>query len=315
MHLNLQPFIDWFIPPAVRRDAEAHQRARMFVQRHLLGPLLAFLLVAWFYAIDPAPLPHLAVIFAGVAALWAYPLALRLTGRLMVLSVLSMEQVLLTILYGAFHYGGPYSPLLCWFVTVPLAVVFYVSGGRRLRFIILGVIALHLCAFFALVVSGVAFPEHVPLARMAGLYVASVFCAAAFVAIMTLHYFGIVAAKERALRGEVESRRGTEIELRQAKEEAERANRAKSEFLAKMSHELRTPLNAIIGFSQIIASELLGPVGVAKYAGYGTDIERSGHHLLSIISEILDLAKIETASSSCTRASSTCRRSSATPST
>ena len=294
MRLDLYPVIDWFVPRSLHGDAETHQRARMFVQRHFVGPMLALVPTAYLYAIDPAPGPHILAIVAGVALLLAYPLALRLTGKLLLLSLLSMEEVLLTILYGAYHYGGPLSPLLCWFVTAPLAVVFYLGAGPAARLLILGVIALHLAAFYALTVSGVVFPEHVPVARMAGLYVASAFCAAGFVAIMALHYSSIVAAKQRTLRDEVESRRAAEIKLLQAKEEAERANRAKSEFLAKMSHELRTPLNAIIGFSQIIASELLGPVGTRKYAGYGTDIERSGHHLLQIISEILDLAKIET---------------------
>jgi two-component system cell cycle sensor histidine kinase PleC len=75
--------------------------------------------------------------------------------------------------------------------------------------------------------------------------------------------------------------------------EAQKASRSKSDFLANMSHELRTPLNAIIGFSDIIAKELLGPVGNAKYAEYSNDINVSGAHLLSIINEILDLAKAE----------------------
>ena len=60
-----------------------------------------------------------------------------------------------------------------------------------------------------------------------------------------------------------------------------------------MSHELRTPLNAIIGFSDIITKELLGPIGNAQYAEYCNDINESGSHLLSIINEILDLAKAE----------------------
>jgi signal transduction histidine kinase len=75
--------------------------------------------------------------------------------------------------------------------------------------------------------------------------------------------------------------------------EAEAANRAKSDFLANMSHELRTPLNAIIGFSEMIRQQYLGPVGSAKYIEYATDINDSGQHLLSIISDILDLAKAE----------------------
>ena len=75
-------------------------------------------------------------------------------------------------------------------------------------------------------------------------------------------------------------------------QEARAANEAKSEFLANMSHELRTPLNAIIGFSEIVSGELCGPIG-ARYVEYARDIHTSGIHLLSIISDILDLSKIE----------------------
>jgi two-component system cell cycle sensor histidine kinase PleC len=75
--------------------------------------------------------------------------------------------------------------------------------------------------------------------------------------------------------------------------EAVRANKSKGEFLATMSHELRTPLNAIIGFSDIIGRELFGPLGNDKYTEYARDINDSGSHLLSIINDILDLAKAE----------------------
>ncbi len=74
---------------------------------------------------------------------------------------------------------------------------------------------------------------------------------------------------------------------------AEAANQAKSEFLANMSHELRTPLNAINGFSEIMAAELFGPLGDERYKGYAHDIHNSGQHLLSLINDILDMAKIE----------------------
>jgi signal transduction histidine kinase len=74
---------------------------------------------------------------------------------------------------------------------------------------------------------------------------------------------------------------------------AQAANRAKSEFLANMSHELRTPLNAIMGFSEIIAEQALGPIGTEKYLEYLRDINGSAQHLLAIINDILDLARIE----------------------
>ncbi|MGZ3305187.1 MAG: PAS domain-containing sensor histidine kinase [Asticcacaulis sp.] len=78
-----------------------------------------------------------------------------------------------------------------------------------------------------------------------------------------------------------------------AKIRAEAANHAKSEFLANMSHELRTPLNAINGFSEIMASEMFGPLGHARYKEYAGDILNSGQHLLSLINDILDMSKIE----------------------
>lgn len=75
--------------------------------------------------------------------------------------------------------------------------------------------------------------------------------------------------------------------------EAERANRSKSEFLATMSHELRTPLNAIIGFSEIINEQVFGPVDNRKYADYAGNIYDSGHHLLGLVNDILDIERIE----------------------
>ena len=75
--------------------------------------------------------------------------------------------------------------------------------------------------------------------------------------------------------------------------EAETANASKTAFLANMSHELRTPLNAILGFSEIIGQECLGPVGVPRYKEYASDIHTSGSHLLSLINDLLDVAKIE----------------------
>ena len=71
------------------------------------------------------------------------------------------------------------------------------------------------------------------------------------------------------------------------------ASRAKSEFLANMSHELRTPLNAIIGFSEIMESGMFGPLGADKYLEYCRDIRESGKFLLDVISDILDMSKIE----------------------
>jgi len=82
-------------------------------------------------------------------------------------------------------------------------------------------------------------------------------------------------------------------EAHEERAKAEEASRAKSTFLANMSHELRTPLNAVIGFSEIMAKELFGPIGNPQYKQYSTDIFDSGNHLLELINDILDMAKIE----------------------
>jgi PAS domain S-box-containing protein len=92
---------------------------------------------------------------------------------------------------------------------------------------------------------------------------------------------------------DISARKVSELELARAKDAAEVANRAKSNFLSGMSHELRTPLNAIIGFSDVMERALFGPLGDPRYRGYVQDIKASGEHLLRLINDILDHAKIE----------------------
>ncbi|HEY1612477.1 MAG TPA: ATP-binding protein [Rhizomicrobium sp.] len=121
--------------------------------------------------------------------------------------------------------------------------------------------------------------------------------------IVAIQFF--LAARRLTHRLDEESRLRFEVEdlateLEDARDEAlhgrfeaETANASKTAFLANMSHELRTPLNAILGFSEIIARECFGPVGSPRYKEYAGDINSSGAHLLSLINDLLDVAKIE----------------------
>lgn len=102
-----------------------------------------------------------------------------------------------------------------------------------------------------------------------------------------------VADRTRELRAKVAELEASQVALEQARREAVSANVAKSRFLATMSHELRTPLNSILGFSDIIRSETLGPVGDRRYVDYAGHVHDSGSHLLMLISDVLDISRIE----------------------
>ncbi len=95
------------------------------------------------------------------------------------------------------------------------------------------------------------------------------------------------------MTGRVEQLQQENADLRRRIESLEATHQARGEFLATLSHELRTPLNAIIGFSEVMAKAMLGPLGTPAYQGYAQDIHASGEHLLSIINDLLDLAQID----------------------
>jgi signal transduction histidine kinase len=87
--------------------------------------------------------------------------------------------------------------------------------------------------------------------------------------------------------------RDAEAALTAATREAQRASAQKSEVLARVSHEIRTPLNAIIGFAEVMLEEKFGPLGNERYREYLRDVRASGAHIMSLVNDLLDLAKIE----------------------
>jgi PAS domain S-box-containing protein len=111
---------------------------------------------------------------------------------------------------------------------------------------------------------------------------------------LTLVPFGSAAEQKRcAILRDGGLRRRSDEALEAARREAERANAAKTDFLAKVSHEVRTPLNAIIGFAEVMMEERFGPIGSERYKEYLKDIHTSGEHVLSLVNDLLDLSKIE----------------------
>ena len=118
--------------------------------------------------------------------------------------------------------------------------------------------------------------------------VISVCAATLYMSMMAIYYANVITAGSR-LRQEIERHLVTAAKMREAKEDAERANEAKAVFLAKMSHQLRTPLNAIIGYSEILLED--GDFTEDSQMADVKMINSAGRHLLSLVSHVLRYAE------------------------
>ena len=284
--------VDWFIPPNAGWTGIELRRVRLFVTGYVFGPLFAFLLALVLQRAED-PLSAAYWTFIGIATgLYAFPIALRLTGAYSVVSLAATLYTTAMIFFMTYNYGGWVSPALPTTVVLPVAAFFFLAP--RGRIICLGAVVVGFVVLAGLHLSGHVFPVRIPEDSLADLFVISVFATGAYVAMMTGTLVSLFNASERNLYEEIQKHEITERELKDAKEEAEFASRATSDFLANMSHELRTPLNAIIGFSEMMTSEALGPLGSPKYSSYVRDIHSSGRHLLDLVADILDLSKIDT---------------------
>lgn len=288
---RIYPLLDWFVPEEMKAEAETLRRARMFLISHLFGPFLGHTISLYIFAIERTPDFAWWVFFGVITLFWAFPLALKATGWFVPLALISVQNLIFTILWGCYHYGGMSSPLIPWVITVPLLAFFYLGSGRGVRIFVLSIILLNLSGFYLVYRLGNGFPEHIPLTALSGLGIVSTVCASVYVSMMALYYANI-AMSQSDLEREVKRRLETAAQLREAAKEAERANQAKSEFLAKLGHELRNPLNAVIGYSEI----MLEDASIAERRQQSIDLKKihnAGNHLLKLISDLLDLSKLE----------------------
>ena len=288
----LDALVFYFTPQDIRGDLHANKRVRMFLLSHLCGPFLGHPITAFLMYVDPKPWPHVPVLGLSIAAFWLFPFAVKVFSRhYTVLALLSVANLNFAILWGSYHYGGASSPFLMWLLVVPLLGFFYLGSGAVTRFAIFAQMVGGLGLFYAIYTYVGGFPHNIAIEDMVGIGVVSAFCAATYVFLMASYYSSVVDSQSELLK-EVDRHRDTMAMLTSAKEDAERANGAKSEFLAKMSHELRTPLNAVLGYSEILLED-------AEIEGNGSQIadlqkiSAAGKHLLAMVNDILDISKIE----------------------
>lgn len=279
-------FIDWFIPAEAKLERSERGLAQNFVFTHLAGPALSQSISVFLYLSDPHPGFACWTIIVCIWLFWALPFVYKYTGDLQLSALMSVELLAFASLFGAYFYGGVSSPFLPWLLVSLLLGFFYLSERPIL---VVGLFTFNIGGFVAAYLT-YGFPDLLSHEQLSIVGWISILSATIYMSWMAIYYANMITMRSD-LEREAERHRETAVRLHEAKDMADKANRAKSIFLAKMSHELRTPLNAVIGFSEILLDDVDG-----KNSRKKADLERinsAGKHLLSLVTDVLDLSKIE----------------------
>ena len=280
--------LDWFIPNAAAMERSERAVARNFVFTHFVGPLMSQPVPLFLYLTDTSHGVACWTIVVSVWAFWLLPFVFKWTRSLEIAATASVQLLLCISLFGAYNYGGVSSPLLPWMIVSLLLGFFYLSRRPAL---VVAMFSTSIGVFY-LCYLHFGFPELVPLAQLSTVGWLSILSATGYMSWMAIFYANIMTMRSD-LERETGRHLATSIRLRQAKEAADAANRAKSIFLAKMSHEFRTPLNAVIGYSEILLEDADGAGAGEERVADLKRINNAGRHLLSLVTEVLDISKIE----------------------
>jgi signal transduction histidine kinase len=279
--------VDWFIPAWVHNERNELAVWRNYVFTHLAGPLMAQSISIFLYNTDKSHGLACWTMIVGISAFWSLSFVLKYTESLSLAAIGSVQFLCMASLGGAYFYGGVASPFLPWILVAVLLGFFYLSD--RPKFV--AALVIGNISAFAVAALVFGFPEIVPLHKLTQVGWISVISGGIYMAWMAIFYSKIMSMRS-TLQRETDNHRRTAERLQSAKVRAERVSRAKSIFLARMSHELRTPLNAVIGYSEILLEDLPDE-GDAQRRSDLQRINDAGKHLLSLVTEVLDISKIE----------------------
>ena len=288
--LSLSSLLDYFIPPEMQVHSETHRRARMFMISHVFGPILGNTIPLYMALTGISRDYRLVVFFASILAFWAYPIALKLTGRYQLIAFISVQNLTFCVLWACYAYGGTASPFLPWILIFPLLAFLYLPPTGDVRNILLVQIFGSVAIFVAVAFSGIELPP-VDLSQFQTIGMISMASVAIYFAMMSL-YFAKMFHEQREFTRELNSLVSTSDNLRNLTAAAYQASAAKADFVAGMSHELRTPLNAIIGYSQLLLEEAEAEEDEAVVADLG-HVHKAGSDLLRLIDDILSYSRIE----------------------
>ena len=272
---RLGPLVDRFCP--AQADPETARRAQLFIFFSALGGVFGAVFAAFYFAIG-----HLwggGIVTVCTLTMLSAPWLVRARGL-----TVAGNLYALTLVSGfgglAALEGGLHGHAVAWLAVLPLSATILVD--QRTGFLWCGACLVLVGGFCALAYTGRSPAPFYPLRWETTVTAAGYLSLTLFMSLVGLLF-------ERGRRGALSQLHAALDSLTAAKEEAERANHAKSEFLSRMSHELRTPLNAILGFGQLLEFSDLGEEDALAV----NNLLKGGRHLLALVDDVLDLTRVE----------------------